>query len=117
VSTRGLCHFLVRLVLLDRNVSLFGMLDVHGSDLPVFYFDQGGVFSFVVDVVVTVVLEVVAEQLLPVMMVVMLHTGAATAAAPRRTARNDNHSSEKTLYSQFPLRFAPGRLVVRVESK
>ena len=33
MSTRALCHFLVRLVLLDGNVSLFGMIDVHGSDL------------------------------------------------------------------------------------
>jgi hypothetical protein len=76
------------------------MLDVHGSDLPVFYLHRGGVFSFVVDVMVTVVFEVVADQLLPVMMVMMLRSGNCNCGrAKREQPENDNHSSGKTLYT------------------
>jgi hypothetical protein len=51
------------------------MLNVQGSDLPVFYFHRGGVFSFVLDVMMPLVFKVIAEQLLPVMMVMLLRTG------------------------------------------
>jgi hypothetical protein len=76
------------------------MLDVQGSDLPVFYFHRGGVFSFVVDVMVTVVFEVVAEQLFPVMVVMALCSGGCSRGIPKREQpENDNHGSEKTLYT------------------
>jgi hypothetical protein len=44
--------------------------------------------------------EPLGEQLLPVMMVVMLRLGGCNrGTAKREQAENDNHSSEKTLYT------------------
>ena len=47
----ALCHFRVRLAFLDGNVSLLGVLDVHGGDRSVTCFHRGGLFSSGVDII------------------------------------------------------------------
>jgi hypothetical protein len=65
-------HFLMRFVLSDRNVSLFGMIDVQCSNLAAFYFDRCRVFALVVDVMVAILFQIRSQQLFRIMMVLGL---------------------------------------------